>query len=83
VRGWHFYWELIMINEFAVKDIKCRAERGETTNQDCLDLIEYIGDNITSEEFLKRVETAVDEAFDQVKFDSADIVSRIIERVKK
>lgn len=71
-----------MINEIAVKNIEHRAENGTATNKDCLDLIEYIGENIKSEEFLKRIETAVDGAFDEIRIDTEDIVSRIIQKLK-
>lgn len=83
--GLVFYFDgsLKMINEIALKDIEHRAENGTATNKDCLDLIEYIGGNIASEEFLKRVEVAVDGAFENIRFDAADIVSRIIRDVKK
>lgn len=71
-----------LINDIAIDGIKYRAELGISTNQDALDLLEYIEKNVVSEAFAVRVETAVDEAIRNVTLDSDEIISAIIQKLK-
>lgn len=72
----------MLINDIALQAIRHRAENGTSTNQDCLDLFEFLDSNMVTEEFYIRVATAVDEAFDRIRFDPDDIVSKVLEGLK-
>ncbi len=66
------------INKIEIESIQSRANKRNATNQDCLNLLEYIDDNVECEDFQDKIAAAVEIAI-ETAIDQADIV-RAVER---
>lgn len=64
------------INGCELDAIRSRAERGEATNQDCCDLLQYMSENVEDGDFTDKVEEVVDRAIKDT-IDQSSIVRAV------
>ncbi len=64
------------INKIGVADIRSRAEKATATNQDCMDLLDYMDSSTESADFMDEITEAVERSIE----DASGNISRAVER---